>query len=40
MTLSMPLSELASGYDVVIIGSGYGGAIAAGLHWRAWRLPS
>src|SRR5262245_29022943 len=28
-SLSTPLSELQSRYDVVVIGSGYGGAIAA-----------
>ena len=33
--LSKPLSELAANYDAIVVGSGYGGGVAA-RGWRAW----
>src|SRR5688572_15996477 len=40
-SLSTPIAELRSRYDVIVIGSGYGGAIAAyRMAERAWPPPS
>lgn len=36
-TISRPLTEIADSYDVVVVGSGYGGAIAASRLARAGR---
>lgn len=36
-TISRPLTEIGDSYDVVVVGSGYGGAIAASRLARAGR---
>jgi hypothetical protein len=43
MRLSRPVDELAEHYEIVVVGSGYGGAVAASLAsilaytWHAFR---